>query len=152
MTRTSIFILGLAAAISFPTAASASCGTMQGSFIVTCEQGVQVYRHNALSGIPAPKSDARLNLEAEQIRAKTARQRIAAQSRTDARNADLRERELGIKDFEARTTSEALRRSPFAFSTPAYGAGFGTNYNRSRINRRGDTRRRGPKSRFASNY
>lgn len=146
MTRTSIFILGLAAAISFPTAASASCGTMQGSFAVTCERGVQVYRHNSLSGIPAPKSDARLNLEAEKIRAKTARQRIAADARANARNADLRERELGIKDFEARTNSEALRRSPFAFSTPAYG--YGTGFGRVRVT----NRRRGSKSRFNANY
>ena len=150
MTRTSIFILGLAAAISFPTAAAAKCGTMQGSFALTCEQGVQVYRHNALSGIPAPKSAARLNLEAEQIRAKTARQRIAAQSRSEARNADLRERELAIQSFEARSNAEALRRTPFAFSTPRYG--YGTNFSRAGIKTRGQNRRRGPKSRFASNY
>lgn len=150
MTRTSIFILGLAAAISFPTAAAAKCGTMQGSFAVTCERGVQVYRHNSLSGIPAPISNARAALEAEKIRAKTARMGIAAQSRSDARTADLRERELAIQSFEARTNGEALRRSPFAFSTPGYG--YGTNFSRAGVTTRGNTRRRGPKSRFAAKY
>ena len=113
MTRTSIFILGLAAATAFPTAAAASCGTMQGSFAVTCERGVQVYRHQALSGIPAPMSHAEANLKAEQIRAKTARKRIAAQSRADARTADLRDRELAIKDYRARVYDRNSRRSAY---------------------------------------
>ncbi len=146
MIRTTIFTLGLTAAISFPTAAAAQCGTVQGSFAVTCEQGVQVYRHNSLSGIPAPKTQAQATVEAAEIRAKTARQRIAAQSRSDARNSDLRERELSIQDFEARSTGEALRRSPFAFSNPSYGSGSG-------VGRVGfNTRRQGPRSRFNANY
>ena len=140
MTRTSIFILGLAAAITFPATASASCGTMQGSFIVTCEQGVQVYRHNALSGVPAPMTQAQADLKIEQSRAKTARQRISAQARTDARNANLRERELAIKDLEARTTAEALRRDPRAYSNAGYRYGVG------RVSFH--NRRRAPKSRY----
>ena len=152
MTRTSIFIVGLAAAITFPTAAAANCGTMQGSFNVTCERGVQVYRHNSLSGIPAPMTQAEATVKAAEIRAKTARQRIAAQSSSDARMADLRERELSIQDYETRIAGEALRRSPFAFSAPSYGYGYGTNFNRARVNTRVNNRRRGPKSRFASKY
>ena len=73
MSRNKIFIASLIAGFAFPAAASASCGTTQGSFSVTCEQGVQVYRHNALSGVPAPISQAQASLEAEQIRARTAR-------------------------------------------------------------------------------
>jgi hypothetical protein len=52
MTRSIIFILGLSVAAAFPAAASANCGSVAGPYSVTCEQGVQVYRHNALSGIP----------------------------------------------------------------------------------------------------
>lgn len=151
MTRTFIFSLGLAAAIAFPAAASAQCGTLQGSFIKTCEQGVQVYRHNSLSGIPAPMTQAEATVKAEEIRAKTARQRIAAQSRSDARSADLRARELSILDFEARSNNQALRRSPFAFSNPGYGYGYGVQpagVGRIRTN----TRKGGPKSRFNANY
>ena len=121
---------------------------MKGSFVVTCEQGVQVYRHNALSGIPAPMTQAQALVKAEQIRAKTARQQIAAQSRADARNADLQERALSIRDFEARTNNQALRSSPFAFSNPAYGYGIRPSVGRVRLN----NRRRGPKSRFNANY
>lgn len=149
MTRTSIFILGLAAATAFPAAASAQCGTLQGSFMVTCERGVQVYRHNSLSGIPAPMTQAEATVKAEEIRAKTARQRIAAQSRSEARSADLRAREIAILDFQARSENQALRRSPFAFSTPVYGYGYGVQTTRGV---RSNTRQRGPKSRFNENY
>ena len=124
MTRTSTFILGIAAAIAFPTAAAAQCGSLQGSFMVTCEQGVQVYRHQALSGIPAPMSHAQASLKSEQIRAKTARQRIAAESRSDARNADLREREIAIQDYRARVYNSRSRRNTYYVSS--YGnRGFG---------------------------
>jgi len=72
MTRKTIFIAALAAAMALPAAASANCGTLQGSFAVTCEQGVQVYRHQALSSIPRGISQAQAQLEGEKIRAKTA--------------------------------------------------------------------------------
>jgi len=125
MTRTSIFILGLAAAISLPTAASANCGTMQGSFIVTCEKGVQVYRHNSLSGMPAPMTRAQAIVKAEQLRAKTAQQQISAQSRNDARIANLRERELAIQDYRARVYDRNTRgRSYYVTSFGNRGFGF----------------------------
>jgi|GEM_PF-2337155 len=136
MTRTSIFILGLAAAITFPATAAAHCGTMQGSFIVTCEQGVQVYRHNSLSGMPAPMTRAQAIVEAEELRAKTAQQRISAQSRSDARTADLRERELAIQDYRARIYDRNTRgRSYYVTSFGNRGFGFarpGSFRNRSR--------------------
>lgn len=111
MSRTSIFIIGLGAALTFPAVASASCGTTQGSYAVTCEQGVQVFRHNALSGIPAPITQAEATLQAEQIRAKTAQQRIASQERASQRDADLRNRELGIEDYRARVYNQKLNRT-----------------------------------------
>lgn len=124
MTRTSIFILGLAAAISFPTAAAAQCGTTQGSFAVTCERGVQVYRHNALSGIPAPLSHAEAHLQSAQIRAETARLRIAAQERANQRNAELRERELATEDYRARVYNRNSRRTSYGISA-YYNRGYG---------------------------
>ena len=117
MTRTSILFLGLAAAIAFPTAAAAQCGSTQGSFSVTCERGVQVYRHNALSGIPAPLSHAEANLQAAQLRAKTERLRIASQDRANQLGADLRERELAIEDYRARVYNRNTRRNAYAVGT-----------------------------------
>lgn len=120
MTRTTIFTLALGAALAFPTVASATCGTMQGSFFKSCEQGVQVYRHNALSGVPAPLSAAEASLEGEKIRAKTARVAIASQDRANARNADLRNRELSLEDYRSRIYNRTTRRNSY------YGSGYGS--------------------------
>ena len=111
MNRTKIFLAALTAAVVLPAAASANCGTMQGSFAVTCEQGVQVYRHQSLSSIPQGISQQSAQLQAEEIRAKTERARINAQSRNAAANRRLREREIAIDDFNARTDNQFLRRS-----------------------------------------
>lgn len=111
MTRTSLFFASLALTIAMPATAVAHCGTTQGSFAVTCEQGVKVYRHNAMSGIPAPISQAEAFLEAEQIRAKTARAQIASQDRANALAAGLRQRELAIEDYRARIEDRFTRRT-----------------------------------------
>lgn len=124
MTHISIFLAALTLATAIPATAAAQCGTMQGSFAVTCERGVQVYRHQALSGIPAPLSQAEAHLKAEQLRAKTARMRIASQERANARMADLRERELATENYRARVYDRNSRRS--AYLVGGYGnRGFG---------------------------
>lgn len=110
MTRTLIFVLGLGAAIAFPATASASCGTTQGSFAVTCEQGVQVYRHNALSGIPQGLTPAQASLKSAQLRAKTDRLRIAAQERNSQRASIIRERELEQERYRNRILNSNFRR------------------------------------------
>ena len=133
MSRNKIFIASLIAGFAFPAAASASCGTIQGSFSVTCEQGVQVYRHNSLSGVPAPLSAAEASLEGERIRAKTARENLAAQQRDSARNARLREREQALDLYQTRIYDNLTRRRSFtrnrfgAYGTyGARGYSFGT--------------------------
>lgn len=126
MNRTTIFIAATVAALALPAAASANCGTMQGSYAVTCEQGVQVFRHQALSSIPQGLSAQQTQLEAEKIRAQTARAQIASNDRIAAANTKLRERELALDDFNARTDSRFLRNSD-NFRNNNFGSGFGNN-------------------------
>lgn len=121
MTRIKRFLAVVAMTAALPTAAAAQCGTLQGSFAVTCERGVQVYRHQALSGMPAPLSQAESNLKAEQLRQETARARIQAQARANARAAKLRERELALEDYRARVFDRTARRTSFPIG--AFGAG-----------------------------
>jgi len=109
MKRTKIFIAALAAAVVFPAAASAHCGTLQGSFVVTCENGVKVYRHKAMTGIPQGLSPQQAQLKAEKIRAKTQRSQIAANARVQAANVKLRERELALEDYRARVYDRNTR-------------------------------------------
>ncbi|GGX71247.1 hypothetical protein GCM10011309_21760 [Litorimonas cladophorae] len=121
-TRTSLFIASLAATLAFPAIASAQCGTTQGSFVVTCEQGVQVYRHNALSSIPRGLSQAQVQLKAEKMRQRTEMARIAAKERNQARQDALRQRELDIEDYRVRVEARNLRSRAYV-----YGNGFGYN-------------------------
>jgi len=126
MTRKTIFIAALAAAIALPAAASANCGTIQGSFAVTCEQGVQVYRHQALSSIPRGLSQAQAQLQAEQIRAQTAQRAISAQERADIRANNLQRRELALEDYRTRIFDNALRRrSSFGLRSRGFNNGIG---------------------------
>ena len=110
MTRTIVFIASLAAAIVLPTSAAAHCSVQQGSFTVTCEQGVTVFRHQALSSIPQGISAADAGIEIEKLRQKTAQSKINAKARAQARNAKLRERELAIADYSARVQDRISRR------------------------------------------
>jgi len=124
MTRISIFIAALTLSVAIPATAAAHCGTTQGSFAVTCEQGVKVYRHNAPSGIPAPISQGEAYLKAEKIRARTAQARLDAQARANAREADLRERELAIEDYRTRVFDRTARRTSFPIGAYYTNRGF----------------------------
>jgi len=130
MTRKTIFIAALVAAFALPAAASANCGTIQGSYAVTCEQGVQVFRHQALSSIPRGLSQAQAQIEAEKIRAKTAQRSIAAQERADIRANNLQRRELALEDYRTRIFDANLRnRRSFGLRNNSgfgFGSGFGT--------------------------
>ncbi len=132
MIRTKIVIAAAAAALIFPAAASAHCGTMQGSFAVTCEQGVQVYRHQALSSIPQGLSPQQAQLEAEKIRAETQRAQIASNGRIAAANAKLRQRELAIQDYRARVYDRNTRgNSSYAIlGGREFNSGFNRGFNR----------------------
>ena len=76
---------------------------------MTCEQGVQVYRHNALSSIPQGISSAQAQLEAEKIRAKTAQARIASEERISIRKAETRERKAADSRPRFRTDRNGRR-------------------------------------------
>lgn len=107
--RAAVFVASLAAVIAFPAAASAYCGTTQGSFAVTCEQGVKVYRHNSLSAQPRGLTAAQAKIKAETIRQKTERSRLAAMQRSEARANALRQRELDIEDYRIRAEDRNFR-------------------------------------------
>jgi len=51
--KRSFIILSLIGTLAIPATAMANCNTTSGSYAVSCEKGVQVYRHQALSPIPA---------------------------------------------------------------------------------------------------
>ena len=128
MTRRLTFIFSLGAALAFPAIASANCGTIQGSFSVTCEQGVQVFRHNALSGVPRGISQAEASVQSAEIRANTDRLRIESQERADRRDQGLRERELAQDDIRTRIFNRNSRRltNRFGFGNGrGFGGGFG---------------------------
>ncbi len=120
MSRTAIFISSLTLALAFPAIASAHCGTTQGSFAVTCEQGVKVYRHNALSSIPRGITQQQAQANAEKTRQKTERLRIAASERSQARTNALRQRELDIKEFRARVNDRNRVRRSFGGYSRGY--------------------------------
>ena len=121
MTRTLIFMFCLATAVAFPAVASANCGTVQGSFSVTCEQGVQVFRHNAPSGIPRGLTPAEASLQAAQLRARNDRLRIESQERANQRDQRLRERELLQDEFR----TEIFNRNARRFNNSSFGIGRG---------------------------
>ena len=128
--RAKIFLAAFTAALALPAGAAAHCGTMQGSFKVTCEQGVKVYRHQALSGIPQGLSAERASLKREEIRAETARAQIASDARIAAAKAKLRERELALE--ELKITTNANRRGNRRYFIPSTGfrSGFHGGFNR----------------------
>lgn len=156
MTRAKIFIAALSVAIALPTAASAHCGTTQGSFAVTCEKGVQVYRHQALSPFPRGLSRADAQLEVEKMRQETAQMGIAANARAQAANAKLREREIAIQDYRARVYDRNTRGQSYVSYGGGYGYGSGfagnfgsssqlarpAGFNENRANRRNSLRSR----------
>jgi len=123
MSRTTLFIASLTAAMAMPALASAHCGTKQGSFIVTCEKGVKVYRHDALSSIPQGPSIAEARLEAAKERQKTARLRISAAANSQAASNKLRQRALDIKEYRARVYDRNTRRRSYSYGGYGYGGG-----------------------------
>lgn len=89
LTSLSVAIIG--AAFALPTTAFAACGQINGSFAVTCESGVKVYRHQAKSSVPNAvaygyaqprysasadrRQDVALQLEARRVTIEERRQR-----------------------------------------------------------------------------
>lgn len=101
MTRIFIFLTTVVAAAAMPSLALAHCGTTSGSFSVSCEKGVIVYRHNSYSTIPRGLSAAQAKLEVAKIKQKATREKLAAQSRAKAAELALREREIELNEARA---------------------------------------------------
>ena len=146
MTRRLTFIFSLGAALAFPAIASANCGTIEGSFSVTCEQGVQVFRHNALSGVPRGISQAEASVRSAEIRANTDRLRIESQERADLRDQRLRERELVQDDIRTRIFNRNSRRF-----TNSFGFGNGRGFRGGFVNGGGFVNSRGFGGGFVNN-
>ncbi len=115
MTRTTIFIASLIAALAFPAIASASCGTSEGSFTVTCEKGVKVFRHNSLSARPRGLSASRLKAKAIEARQDADKARLESKDRYNLRKLALQERALDIKERQLEVSQRSTRRR-FAYS------------------------------------
>jgi len=123
--RATTFIAALAAVIALPAAASASCGSIQGSFAVTCEQGVKVFRHQAPSSFPRGLTQAQAQLQAEEIRANTAESQLRAQERASVRSNELAQRELALEDFRVRIFDRSLRSRRSLALRSSFNTGFG---------------------------
>ncbi|WP_409432529.1 hypothetical protein ACJ3XI_10010 [Litorimonas sp. RW-G-Af-16] len=94
-----IILSAIAALVAMPvmgaaTDASANCAYMSGSYLVTCESGVKVYRHNApsLRTVGLDKYTARV--ETAKIYARESRRRTEAYSAIAADRNRLRQQAL----------------------------------------------------------
>jgi len=112
------------ALLALPVTATAHCGSMQGSFSVTCEKGVKIYRHNAPSSVPAGPSKAQTHLEAAKLRQETAQRRIQAEQRAQAEQAELRRKEIENESYRNRIRQDNARRRVRRFRS-AYISGSG---------------------------
>lgn len=120
MIRATILTVAL---LAIPGVASAHCGGTQGSFAVTCETGVTVYRHKAPFMIPAGPTSAQTQLEIAKLRQQTALARIAADRQTQSENSDLRRQEIAQEEYRNRVyQARSARRNR------GYGVGYGGYY------------------------
>ena len=118
------------AAMALPNMAFAHCGGhghSKGSFKVSCEAGVQVYRHNALQ---APRLDpnAQARIEVARINRRAQQDVNASRERIAAQNAQIRARRAATDEFFRRSLveqpSNLSRLSGFNFNRN-FNSGFG---------------------------
>jgi len=123
MIRAGILTLAI---LALPGVASAHCGSTQGSFAVTCESGVKVFRHNAPSSLPAGPTSAQIQLEIAKLRQQTAQQRIAADRQGQAEQAELRRQEIENERYRNRIENARRLRIArgYGFNNGFYGGGF----------------------------
>lgn len=95
--KRSFVILSLLGSLALPTSALAQCDTMVGSYAVTCEKGVQVYRHQALSPLPA----------VSQVEI-TRRKALAQQDRRIGISQQLQARQVAIAERAQRAQANDL--------------------------------------------
>ena len=93
------------AALALPNIASASCGQTKGSFNVSCESGVQIYRHNALKA-PSISPSLSARLDAQRDNNRVQREAIASRERIANQNAQLERRRIASDRFFQRSLVE----------------------------------------------
>lgn len=127
--KSTILILA-ASALLFPVQAMAACGTVSGPYSVSCEQGVQVYRHNTKSVMPrTTRSDfhQREALEAS-------RQQALINTQLASQRVNIEEREqLTLERDLIRRRSRTLVGTRFS-AYRGYGFNrFGYGYDRTKL-------------------
>lgn len=101
----------LVTAMAMPVTASAGCAPQHGSFKVSCENGVTVYRGQINSLRNAGPSAAQAQLKIAKMQQDTARRKIAADRATAREMAALRGQELdNQRSFARRQFSQSSSR------------------------------------------
>ena len=133
--KSTILILA-ASALLFPLQAAANCGSVSGPYSVSCDQGVQIYRHNAKSMRPLTTS-ADINQ----------REALEASRKQALVNTQLQSRLITVEEREeAALESDLIRRRNRRLVESRYSTynGYGYNsigYNYDRVKLREEARR-----------
>lgn len=127
MTRLSLKLIAamsLLLAFTLPTQAQAHCASMSGSYVVTCEKGVKVYRHQAKSTLPRSLSS---NTQASTQSSAQAERRAAVAQQLEARRISIAERRQKAEATNfARQRQASSRRSAYNRRYVSFaGRGFG---------------------------
>ncbi|MEP1230895.1 MAG: hypothetical protein ABJG88_09490 [Litorimonas sp.] len=128
MMKKSVLIGVTLAAMALPNVAFAHCGGQtKGSFNVSCEAGVQVYRHQSLQ-LPRLSPNAQARVEVAKINRRTQQDAIASRERIAARNTAVNNRRAATDEFFRRSLveqpSNLSRLSGFNFNRN-FNSGFG---------------------------
>lgn len=116
-------------AFALPTQALANCGSASGSYVVSCESGVKVYRHQAKSPLPASLSNPNRQTQSD----RQADRRAAVAQQLEARRISIEERRQAAEESDLiRTRRGYNSQSNNRRFTSFGGRGFGT----SRFNSR----------------
>lgn len=140
-------ILGVMVLGAFvPSAAWAGCGHSSGSYNVSCESGVKVYRHQAKDLRSVGLTANQTKLKIAKMQQETQRQAIAASRATARENAALRSRQIDNQRFFYRraTTTPRYGSSRYGYNR-AYGSRFA-------VISRPAYRRRGLRSRVKAHH
>lgn len=119
-----IAALSLLLAFALPTQAQAHCASMNGSYVVTCEKGVKVYRHQAKSALPRSLAS---NTQASTKSSAQAERRAAVAQQLEARRISIAEnRQRAEATNFARQRQATSRRSAYSRRYVSFaGRGFG---------------------------
>lgn len=130
--KTAVIIGAMILGVCVPTTAWAGCGSAGGSYNVSCEKGVKVYRHQAKNLRSVGLTAAQTRLKIAKMQQQTQRQAIAASRATARENAALRSKQIDSQ-------RDSYRRAT-ATSRYGYNRGYRSGYSvisSLRIRRRG---------------